>query len=176
MECSDAHERAYTTVKVAITSRPILHFPDHTRLFVLRTDASEVGIAAVLMQRFGNRLFSITYISKKLSDRDKRFSTIERECLALVLSVKELRMFCMAGSLRFKRTIDLFHSSIKPSMRTIGSCGGLCTCRGTHSGSTRARATQQGDMTAGKNGEDRSTPALLLKGAYVTFLPTHLYG
>ena len=75
-----------------------------------------------------------------------------------------------------QRTIDLFHSSIKPSMRTIGSCGGLCTCRGTHSRSTRARATQQGDMTAGKNGEDRSTPALLLKGAYVTFLRTHLYG
>ena len=93
MEWRHTQERSYQTLKGAITSRPILHLPDHTRQFVLRTDASEVGIGAILMQRFGDRLFPMTYISKKLSDRERRFSTIKRECLALVWSVRKLRMF-----------------------------------------------------------------------------------
>ena len=88
----------------------------------------------------------------------------------------------MAGNLCCKQTIDLFYSSIKPSMRTIGSCGGLVPA-GVHipdrcdqGQGQRSRLSQQGDLTTGKNGEDRSIPVLLLKGTYVMFLPTHLYG
>ena len=84
VEWGHTQERSYQKLKGAITSRPILQLPDHTRQFVWRTDASEVGIGAIIMQRFGDRLFPVTYISKKLSDRERRFSTIERECLALV--------------------------------------------------------------------------------------------
>ena len=81
------------TLKGAITSPQILHLPDHTRQLVLRTDASMVVIDAILMQRFGDRLFPVTYLSKKLSDQERRLSTIEREYLALVWSVRKLRMF-----------------------------------------------------------------------------------
>ena len=38
-------------------------------------------------------MFPVTYISKKLTEREKRFSTIERKCLAIVWSVKKLRTY-----------------------------------------------------------------------------------
>ena len=53
----DALEKAYTTLKAMITSHPILHLPDHSKPFFLQTDASEIGIGAVLMQQLGERCF-----------------------------------------------------------------------------------------------------------------------
>lgn len=47
---SEAQEKAYKTLKSAITDRPILHLPDHSKLFILRTDASDVGIGAILLR------------------------------------------------------------------------------------------------------------------------------
>ena len=38
-------------------------------------------------------MFKVIYISKKLTEREKRFSTIESECLAIFWSVKKLRTF-----------------------------------------------------------------------------------
>ena len=91
---NDAQEKAYTTLKAMITSHPILHLPDdHSKPFFLQTDASEIGIGAVLMQQHGGKMFPVTYISKKLTEKEKRFSKIERECLAIVWSVKKLRTF-----------------------------------------------------------------------------------
>ncbi len=73
----DAQEKAYTTMKAVRTSHPILHLPDHSKPFFLQTDASEIGIGAVLIQQHGGKLFPVTYISNKLTEREKRFSTIE---------------------------------------------------------------------------------------------------
>ena len=45
--------------------------------FVLRTDASDYGIGAVLMQEHEGKLFPICYASRKLSDAERNYSTIE---------------------------------------------------------------------------------------------------
>lgn len=59
-------EKAYSTLKAAIPSRPYYGLPDDSKQLVLRTDASEVGIGAILMHYHEDRLFPVTYISKKL--------------------------------------------------------------------------------------------------------------
>ena len=89
----DAQEKAYTTLKAMIISHPILHLPDHSKPFFLQTDTSEIGDGAVLMQQHEGKMFPVTYISKKLTEREKRFSTIKREGLTIVWSVKKLRTF-----------------------------------------------------------------------------------
>lgn len=90
---SEAQERAYTSLKETIITKPVLRKPDHTKPFILRVDACEVGVGAVLMQSFKGKLFPIGLAGKKLSDRELKYSTIENECLAIVWSVKRFIQF-----------------------------------------------------------------------------------
>ncbi|GFN96039.1 Pol polyprotein [Plakobranchus ocellatus] len=46
----DSQERAYNSLKVAVTSKPVLQLPDVNKRFVLRTDTSDRGLGAALMQ------------------------------------------------------------------------------------------------------------------------------
>jgi len=87
----DAQEKAYQTIKI-LTSDPILRLPDPEKTVVLRKDASDYRIGAVLMQEHGGKLFPICYASKKLSDAELNYSTIEKECLAVVWGIKRFHM------------------------------------------------------------------------------------
>ena len=93
VEWGDAQEKAYQTIKILLTSDPILRLPDPEKTFVLRTDASDYGIGAVLMQEHGSKLFPICYASKKLSHAELNYSTIEKECLAVVWGIKRFHMY-----------------------------------------------------------------------------------
>eukprot|EP00745_Piridium_sociabile_P020778 TRINITY_DN3207_c0_g1_i1.p2 TRINITY_DN3207_c0_g1~~TRINITY_DN3207_c0_g1_i1.p2 ORF type:complete len:134 (+),score=19.19 TRINITY_DN3207_c0_g1_i1:2281-2682(+) len=59
----------------------------------VRTDASSVGIGAVLLQPREGLLHPVLYASRKLLDRETRYSTIERECLALVWAVEKFQRY-----------------------------------------------------------------------------------
>lgn len=87
------HEAAYRTLKAALSSQPILRLAEPSRKFVLRTDASDVGLGAVLCQEFDDGIFPISYASRKLLDRERRYSVLERECLALVWAIKKFSVF-----------------------------------------------------------------------------------
>ena len=90
---SDAQEKAYNTLKAEIASSPILRLPDNTKPFTLRTDASDKGLGAVLLQEHDGKLLPVSYASKKLTEREKKYSTIERECLAVVWAVRKFLIF-----------------------------------------------------------------------------------
>ena len=65
-------------IKIILTSDPVLCLPDPEKTFVLRTDALDYGIGAVLMQEHEGKLFPICYASRKLSDAERNYSTIEK--------------------------------------------------------------------------------------------------
>ena len=92
MEWDDAQEKAHQTLKNLFTNDPILHLPDPEKTFVLRTDALDYGIGAVLMQEHVGKLFPICYASKKLSNAELNYSTIKKECLVLVWGIKRFHM------------------------------------------------------------------------------------
>ncbi|GFO27554.1 Zinc finger protein [Plakobranchus ocellatus] len=89
----DSQERAYNSLKVAVTSKPVLQFPDVNKRFVLRTDASDRGLGAALMQENEGTLFPVVYASKKLIDRERKYSVTEREALAIVWGVKKFSLY-----------------------------------------------------------------------------------
>jgi transposase InsO family protein len=88
-----AAEKAFNELKERVLSKPILRLPDSQKPFILQTDASEVGIGAVLLQEFEGRLFPVSFASRKLLPREQKYSTIERECLGLVWAVKKFNPY-----------------------------------------------------------------------------------
>ena len=86
-------EKAYIALKTQLMSKPILRLPESANTFVLRTDASNKGIGAVLLQYHEDKLFAVGYYSRKLSERESKYSTIEQECLAIVWAVRKLKIY-----------------------------------------------------------------------------------
>ncbi len=61
--------------------------------FILEVDASNVGIGGVLKQLIDNKESTVGYVRRSLKPAERNHSTIEKELLAIVYSIKEYRHF-----------------------------------------------------------------------------------
>ena len=65
------------------------------RTFVVRTDASLVGVGGVLLQYYDNIAHPVAYSSRKLLDRETRYSTVERELLAIIFAIHRFKYYLL---------------------------------------------------------------------------------
>ena len=79
-ECEDAFVR----LKSLMSSAPILSAPNFDIPFVVQVDASDRGLGAVLSQIDKGEEHPVCFLSRKLLPREQNYSTIEKECLAIV--------------------------------------------------------------------------------------------
>lgn len=56
---------------------------DYSKEFILKTDASNVGLGAVLPQEKNGQLLPIQWASKKLTSTEQRYTISEKEMLAV---------------------------------------------------------------------------------------------
>jgi hypothetical protein len=88
------HQNAFQLLKDCLTSAPILTYPNFERDFTLHTDASTIGLGAVLAQKDddGNERV-IAYASRTLNSAEKNYSATELECLAAIWAIKHFRPY-----------------------------------------------------------------------------------
>jgi hypothetical protein len=86
-------EGAFVKLKTLLTSAPVVTCPDYSKPFIIQCDASNNGVGAVLCQKSGNEEQPIAYLSRKLNDREKKFSTSERELLSIVYAIEKFRPY-----------------------------------------------------------------------------------
>jgi len=79
---------SFDTLKHALASAPVLALPDFCKGFTIETDASSIGIGAVVSQDGHPIAFS-----KSLGPRAQALSTYEKECLALILAVTKWKSY-----------------------------------------------------------------------------------
>ncbi|XP_051556768.1 uncharacterized protein LOC127442632 [Myxocyprinus asiaticus] len=69
--------------------------PDRAGAYWIPTDASDRGLGAVLSQVVEGEERPVLYISRKLSLRETKYSTVEKECLAIKWAVLTLRYYLL---------------------------------------------------------------------------------
>ena len=105
-QCNEAFE----TLKQCLCSGPVLRSPDFNKTFVLQTDASDRGVGAVLSQLSDDgEEHPIGYYSRKLLPREERYSTVEKECLAIRLAVAAFKVYLLGR----KFVIQTDHRSLE---------------------------------------------------------------
>ena len=89
VQWGSSQERAFRSLKEHLMHDPILRLPEVEKTFILRTDASNEGLGAVLLQEHDEIKFPVAYASRKLLDRERNYSVIEKECLAIVWGIEK---------------------------------------------------------------------------------------
>src|SRR5262249_18617120 len=102
-------------LKKRLTNHPILQYSDYDKEFILKTDASGVGLEAVLSQlNDKGKEVVIEYASRGLREAEVNYPITDLECLAIKWAVTERFHKYLIGR---KFTIVTDHSALK-TMRT----------------------------------------------------------
>ena len=76
---------------------PILKYPDFMKEFAIETDASQVGLGAVLTQEYkieGEKIFvPVLYASRSLKGAKRRYSVTDLEALKIFLAL-DVQIIC----------------------------------------------------------------------------------
>jgi transposase InsO family protein len=82
-------QKAFETLRDALAKPPILGYADFTRPFELHTDASALGLGAVLYQQQEGKSRVIAYASRSLGKAERNYPAHKLEFLALKWAVTE---------------------------------------------------------------------------------------
>lgn len=89
-------EQAFKSLKDHLCSDPVLQSPNFEKQFVLQTDASNRGIGSVLSQcDEQGQDHPVAFYSRKLLPREEKYSTVEKECLAIKESIHHFRTYLL---------------------------------------------------------------------------------
>ncbi|KII70617.1 Retrovirus-related Pol polyprotein from transposon 17.6 [Thelohanellus kitauei] len=89
----DECQKSFSSLKSHLKHIPSIGLPDPSRPFQIYTDASDVALGAVLTQRLGGVERPIGFASQLLNTTQRRYSTIDRECLAILWGIRKFRHY-----------------------------------------------------------------------------------
>ena len=119
-EWTEDCQMAFETLKVRLISAPVLVYPDFSQDFLLETDASIMGLGAVLSQVQGDQKpHPISYASRSLSMPEKNYGITELETLAVVWAVNHYHAYLYGH----KVTVLTDHSAVKAVLDTPSPSG-----------------------------------------------------
>lgn len=87
------YEGEFAAVKQVLLHPNVLHYPDYELEWLLRTDASTYGVGGVLLQKRGETLEPIAFVSQKFSKQAQKWATIEQEAYAMYYCVRSLAYY-----------------------------------------------------------------------------------
>ena len=93
LKWNDTALAAFNSTKEALANATLLYYPTSDAPTCVMTDASDKAVGAVLQQYVQDTWHPISFFSKKLKPAEMRYSTFDRELLAIYLAIKHFRHF-----------------------------------------------------------------------------------
>ncbi|MCP5019326.1 MAG: hypothetical protein GY938_29185, partial [Ketobacter sp.] len=88
---------AFAQIKKLVSNTQLLRHPDMHKQFYVVCDASEIGIGAVLMQKYGDVLEPVEFWSHKFNVTQQNWYTGEKELMAIVLTLEKFTKYLLGN-------------------------------------------------------------------------------
>ncbi|KAI5344127.1 hypothetical protein L3X38_012004 [Prunus dulcis] len=115
----EQHQQAFQEIKHYLSNPPVLSPPKRGRPLKLYVSASEVSIGSLLVQdNKEGKEQAVYYLSRTLTEVERRYSAIERLCLALYFTAVKLRHYMLPHTIYIIAKIDLIKYMLtRPMLR-----------------------------------------------------------
>ena len=110
-EWTEECQKAFKTLKKAITSAPALAMPTDDDPFRIETDGSGIGLGAVLLQKQNNLWHPIAFISKSLSNAERNYHAVDLEMAAIIFAIQKWQHYLLNAQKEF--TILMDHKNLE---------------------------------------------------------------
>jgi hypothetical protein len=94
-EWTDECDRAFKEAKALLAADVLLRYPDPNLPYHIYTDASDLQLGSVIMQQDA----PVAFFSRKLTDIQTRYSTIEKELLSVYETLREYRPILLGAEI-----------------------------------------------------------------------------
>jgi len=94
LKWKQAQQSAFTALQQALISPRVLDYPQPDDHFILTTDASDVGLGAVLSTEQGS---VVEFASQTLTAAEQRYMTTEKECLAILWAIRKFHHYLIGA-------------------------------------------------------------------------------
>ena len=84
---------AFECLKRKISSAPVLAHYDHTLETQLRTDASDVGLGAIILQKHEKKWKPVAFASRQIRGAELNYPVSDKECLAIIYAIEKFRHY-----------------------------------------------------------------------------------
>ncbi|KAI5343708.1 hypothetical protein L3X38_011584 [Prunus dulcis] len=115
----EQHQQAFQEIKDYLSNPPVLSPPKKGRPLKLYVSASEVSIGSLLVQdNKEGKEQAVYYLSRTLTEVERRYSAIERLCLALYFTAVKLRHYMLPHTIYIIAKTDLIKYMLtRPMLR-----------------------------------------------------------
>ena len=119
-EWTEDCQKSFELLKTRLTEAPVLAYPQFDRAFTMETDASGLGLGAVLSQmQEDNRLHPVAYASRALSPSERNYGITDLETLAVVWAISHWRHYLYGQDV----TVHTDHSAVCSILQNPNASG-----------------------------------------------------
>ena len=121
------NQTIFDDLKTELTSPKVMSYYDLILNSLIITDASPVGISAILLQQSSDSSYHIiAYSSRTLTPTEQNYSQLERECLAIIHACEQFRVYILGGHFEIvtdhKPLVYLFNNAQSRTPLRIARC------------------------------------------------------